>query len=228
MLLNRNLIHGKCRISTVTGVGGPPRNFSPYIMQHAAELIVFQRTWPPSVGTCELSDQQHVLDKHGAMRSSPAPKHDACVVVSEDTIAIAAAVSHSGGENGGAARGCCPRHRRAPPCSAKPLPGLYPSTRQLDERHAGHAIHHAAPRGPEFVTSTNWPLEADVWSRRRPARPRLDTGPWCPHGAVHGLERRTLRGARSSFRKNRTDTVFTHGAVIWSLPFAYAVDPPPL
>ena len=137
-------------------MGYPPRNFSRQTPLHAAELIAFQRIWPPSVGTVKLSDQQHALAEHRAMRSSPAPKHDACAVVSEDRIAKAAAESHADGESGSAARGCCPRHRQAPPCSAEPLPELHPSIRQLGEHHAGHAIHHAEPRGQEFVTPTNW------------------------------------------------------------------------
>jgi hypothetical protein len=94
-----------------TGLGCPPRNFSRQTPQHAAELIAAQLTRPPSVGTHKLSDQQHAFAKHRAMRSSPAPKHDACAVVSEDTIAIAAAVSHADGESNCAARGCCPQHR---------------------------------------------------------------------------------------------------------------------
>jgi hypothetical protein len=155
-------------------LGCPPRNFFLQNTLHAAELIVFQHTWPSLVGTHELRDQQHELDGHRAMRSSPAPKHDACAVVSKDTIATAAAVSHSDGESSGAARGCCPQHRRAPPCSAEPLEALHPTLRQLAERHAGHAIHHAEPCGQEFVTPTKWAPEVDVWCRRRPTRPSLE------------------------------------------------------
>ena len=103
-----------------TGLGYPPRNFSRQTPLHAAELIAFQRIWSPSVGTVKLSDQQHALAEHRAMRSSPAPKHDACAVVSEDTIAKAAAESHADGESSSAARRCCPQHRQAPPCSAVP------------------------------------------------------------------------------------------------------------
>jgi hypothetical protein len=102
----------QCRSSLIcTELGCPPRNFSRQTPQHAAELIAAQLTRPPSVGTHKLSDQQHAFAKHRAMRSSPAPKHDACAVVSEDTIAIAAAVSHADGESNCAARGCCPQHR---------------------------------------------------------------------------------------------------------------------
>ena len=39
----------------------------------------------------------------------------------------------------------------------------------------------------EFVTSLIGAPEGDVRSRRRPARPRFDTGPSSVHGAVHGL-----------------------------------------
>ena len=165
---------------------------------HVAELIVFQRIRPPSVGTRKLSSQKHAFAKHRAMRSSPAPKHAACAVVSTDTIAIAAAQSHANGESGGATRGCCPWHRGAPPRSAEPLPALHLTTRQLDEHHDGHAIHHAGPRGHKFVTPTKWAPEVDVWRRRRSARPRFDTGPGCSHGPVHGLERTSKREPRSS------------------------------
>ena len=182
----------------LTGLGPPPRNFSRQTPLHAAEFIVSHRTWSPLVGTRDLSDQQPTLAEHRAMRISPAPKHDACTVVSIDTIAIAAAQSHANGESGGPARGCCPWHRGAPPRSAEPLPALHLTTRQLDEHHDGHAILHAGPRGHKFVTPTKWAPKVDVLSRRRRARARIDTGPELVGGPVHGLERTTKRGAWSS------------------------------
>jgi hypothetical protein len=141
---------------TPTGLGPPQRKIFPRITQHAADLIVFQHTWPPSVGTHKLRDQQHKLGEHRAMRSSPAPKHDACAVVSEDTIAKAAAESHADDDGGGAARGSVPRHRRAPPSRSDPLLAMHPVVRQLVVNHAGHAIHHAEPRGHRVRYTTNW------------------------------------------------------------------------
>jgi hypothetical protein len=139
-----------------TGLGCPQRNIFRQTLQHAAELIVSQLTWSPSVGIHKLSDQQHVLGEHRAMRGSPSSKHDACAVVSEDTIAKAAAESHADDDGGGAARGSVPRHRRAPPSRSDPLLAMHPVVRQLVVNHAGHAIHHAEPRGHRVRYTTNW------------------------------------------------------------------------
>jgi hypothetical protein len=174
--------------STHTGLGPPPRNFSPQTPLPAAGLIVSQRTWPLSVGTHKLSDQQHTLAEHRAMRSSPAPKHNACAVVSEDTIAKAAAQSHADGGSGGTAHSCCPRHRQAPLCSAEPLAALHPSTRQPDEHHAGHAIHHAAPRGHRVRYIPNWSSRG---GRSEPPNEIASRSRKSEHDTTRATERRT-------------------------------------
>ena len=163
-----------------TGLGGPQRNFSRQTPQHAAEFVVSQLTWPPSVGTHKLSHQQHAFAEHRGQCAAAllqSMRRAWSCQQTRITIAIAAAQSHANGESGGPARGCCPWHRGAPPRSAEPLPALHLTTRQLHEHHDGHAIHDAGPRGHKFVTPTKWAPEVDVWSRRRPARPRFDTGP---------------------------------------------------
>jgi hypothetical protein len=155
-----------------TGLGCPQRNIFRQTLQHAAELIVSQLTWSPSVGIHKLSDQQHVLGEHRAMRGSPSSKHDACAVVSEDTIAKAAAESHGDDDSGGAACGSVPRHRRAPPFSSDPHPALHPTTHQLVVRHTpamqSTMLNHM---DIEFVTSLIGAAEVDLRGRRARARP---------------------------------------------------------
>ena len=142
----------------------------------------------------------------------------ACAVVSEDTIAKAAAQSHADDGSGSAARGSVLRHRRSPQCSAEPLPALHPSTRQLDEHHAGHAIHHAEPRGHMFVTPTNW---RSRWRCSEPPTPspssdwdRTFVSRWArPCSRTHDRARSVL---------------FTHGAVNCSSKLPYAHHNPTL
>ena len=122
--------------------------------------------------------------------------------MSEDTIAIAAAVSHGDGESGGAACSCCPRHRGAPPCSAGPLPALHASTRQLAEHHAGHAIHHACLAvnhvDIEFVTSLSGAPKGDV--QPATAQPLVGWTPGlrCSHADRRGRGATLLAGRRRS------------------------------
>jgi hypothetical protein len=120
-------------------------------------------------------DRPRLAHKRLATRNTHWPSTGQCVVallqsmmrarscdMSEDTIAQAAAVSHTDDESDAAAHTCRPRHREAPPCSTDPHPAMHPSMRQLVVRHCGHTIHHAEPRGHKFVTPTKWAPGVDV------------------------------------------------------------------
>jgi hypothetical protein len=171
------------------GSGPAQRNFFLQIMQHATELVVSQRTWPPSVSTHALRDQERALAEHRAMRSSSSSKHDASAVVSEDTIAEAAAEPHADDGSGAAARSSRPRRREALPFSAGPHPSLHPTMRQLGERHAGHAIHHAGPRGHGVRYIPNWRSRGPpFWS--------LNASPTSDLQKLDGVRRRRVRPMR--------------------------------
>ena len=118
---------------------------------------------------------------------------------------LLAAAAHGTGEHRHAAQ-IRIQHSMQPCASSPSATPAMPST----------MLHHV---DIEFVTSTNWAPEVDVWSRRRPARRRIDTGPGWVFAGPHPRPR-TQDQART--------VAFTHGAVKCSLVFAYEVEDPTL